>query len=453
MRKVLVVALREYRAAVRTKAFLISLFLMPLLMGGSIGVQLLLHRMDDTKDKHFAVIDRTPDHTLFDELLKAAEKRNQNPPQNTGLSKQLRGAFVLEFIEPSTDDDNAVKQQRLDLSKRVEAGEFRGFLEIGAKVLEYDDPPKAVADKASDDAHSIRYQSNNPTFIEFSIWADKELNAAIEQHRFAEAQVNLDKVRAIQQQHVNLRVKALTRHNDRTGEIDDAPDESQIANILVPGVLIALMFLMIMIGATPAMQSVIEEKMQRIAEVLLGSVTPFQLMLGKLIGMVGVSLTVAAVYLIGAYIVAGHYGYTEYLAPQVLAWFLAYLVLAVLMFGSLFIAVGAAATDMKESQSLLLPIMLVACLPLFVLGAIIQEPNGTLATTMSFIPTATPMLMTARLAVPPGIPWWQPLLGVVGVLASTLGCVWAAGRIFRVGLLMQGKGARFADMIKWVARG
>jgi ABC-2 type transport system permease protein len=169
--------------------------------------------------------------------------------------------------------------------------------------------------------------------------------------------------------------------------------------------------------------------------------------------MVGVSLTVAAVYLIGAYVVASHYQYTEYLAPQVLAWFLVYLILSVLMFGSLFIAVGAAATDMKESQSLLLPIMLVACLPLFVLGAIIQEPNGTLATSLSFIPTATPMLMTARIAVPPGVPWWQPFLGVIGVLAATLGCVWAAGRIFRVGILMQGKGARFGDLIKWVARG
>jgi ABC-2 type transport system permease protein len=453
MRKVLVVALREYRAAVRTKAFLISLILMPLLMGGSIGVQLLLHRMDDTNDKHFAVIDRTPKHKLFDALQEAVEKHNQNPPQKNDFSKQLRGAFVLEFIKPSTDDDNAVKQQRLELSKRVEAGDFRGFLEIGAKVLEYDDPPKAPTGEPPDDAHSIRYQSNNPMSIEFSIWADKELNAEIERRRFAEAKVNVDTVRTIQQQHVNLRVKALTRHNDRTGEIDDAPDESQIANILVPGVLIAMMFLMIMIGATPAMQSVIEEKMQRIAEVLLGSVTPFQLMLGKLIGMVGVSLTVAAVYLIGAYVVAAHYGYTEYLAPRVLAWFLAYLVLAVLMFGSLFIAVGAAATDMRESQLLLLPIMLVAFLPLFVLGAVIQEPNGTLATIMSFIPTATPMLMTARLAVPPGVPWWQPLLGVVGVLAATLGCVWAAGRVFRVGILMQGKGARFADMIKWAVQG
>jgi ABC-2 type transport system permease protein len=452
MRKVMVIALREYRAAVRTKAFLISLIMMPLLMGGGIGVQILFKKMDDTKEKDFAVIDRSPREKLLKVLEDAAEERNQNAERDADVSKQLRGAFKLKRIEPSADDEDAIKKQRLELSKRVEEGEFRGFLEIGAKVLDYDDPPKPSGDKPVDDAHSIRYQSNNPSSIEFSIWADMKLNAAIERQRFADANVHEDRVRAMQQ-HVDLHIKALTKFNERTGKIEDAPDESQIANILVPGILIALMFLMIMIGATPAMQSVIEEKMQRIAEVLLGSVTPFQLMLGKLAGMVGVSLTAAAVYLSGAYVVAGHYQYTEYLAPHVLAWFLIYLVLSVLMFGSLFIAVGAAATDMKESQSLLLPIMLVACLPLFVLGAIIQEPNGTLATTMSFIPTATPMLMTARLAVPPGVPWWQPLLGVLGVLAATLGCVWAAGRIFRVGILMQGKGARFGDMIRWVVRG
>jgi ABC-2 type transport system permease protein len=359
---------------------------------------------------------------------------------------------VVERVDPSANEVVSIKEQRLELSQRVEKGEIRGFLEIGSAVLDYDDPPTAPSGKPPDDSHSIRYQSNNPTSIEFSIWADMVLNAAIERQRFADAHVPVGKVRAMQQ-HVDLRNKALTKLNKWTGDIDDASDESQLANIFVPAVLIALMFLMIMIGATPAMQSVIEEKMQRIAEVLLGSVTPFQLILGKLIGMVGVSLTVAAVYLIGAYVVASHYQYTEYLAPQVLAWFLVYLILSVLMFGSLFIAVGAAATDMKESQSLLLPIMLVACLPLFVLGAIIQEPNGTLATSLSFIPTATPMLMTARIAVPPGVPWWQPFLGVIGVLAATLGCVWAAGRIFRVGILMQGKGARFGDLIKWVARG
>ena len=201
------------------------------------------------------------------------------------------------------------------------------------------------------------------------------------------------------------------------------------------------------------MQGVVEEKMQKIAEVLLGSVTPFQLMLGKLMGMIGVSLTVAGFYMTGIYILAYKYGVTDFLSPVVLAWFVVYLVLAILMYGSLFIAIGAAASDMKETQSLLMPVLMIVMLPLFVLVPIIQDPNSAFSTACSFFPPSTPMLMIARVSVPPGIDWWQPVLGVVGVLLATLACVYVAGRIFRVGILMQGKGAKFGDMIRWAIKG
>ncbi len=188
------------------------------------------------------------------------------------------------------------------------------------------------------------------------------------------------------------------------------------------------------------MQGIVEEKAQRIAEVLLGSVTPFQLMAGKLIGVIGVSMTMAAVYLIGGYVVADRYGVAEMLSPALLAWFLLFLVMALLIFGSLFIAVGAAAGDAKDTQTLLMPIMLIASLPFFALGPIMQDPNGKIAVVCSYFPFATPMLLVARQSVPPGVPLWQMVSGSAIVLGTTLFCVWAAGRIFRVGILMQGKG-------------
>jgi ABC-type Na+ efflux pump permease subunit len=183
---------------------------------------------------------------------------------------------------------------------------------------------------------------------------------------------------------------------------------------------------------------------------LLGSVRPFDLMLGKLLGMTAVSLTITAVYLVGAYWAARHYGFAEYIPTALLAWFLAYQLLAALMFGSLFIAVGAACTDMKETQNLMWPVMLLAIMPMFFLGSILQEPNSMVATGLSFFPFATPMLMIMRQSVLPGVPSWQPVVGIVLVLATTLFCVWAAGRIFRVGILMQGKGAQLGDLLRWV---
>src|SRR5262249_53686867 len=159
-------------------------------------------------------------------------------------------------------------------------------------------------------------------------------------------------------------------------------EEDKALSLLVPFGFLMLMFMVIMVGATPLMQGVVEEKMQRIAEVLLGSVSPFQLMMGKLLGTVGVSLTLVAVYLGGAYIfalkseAAQKYGFIEHLPVELIAWFVVFQVLAVILYGSLFIAIGAACTDMKETQSLIWPVMLLATMPMFVCFNVIREPNS-----------------------------------------------------------------------------
>jgi ABC-2 type transport system permease protein len=214
------------------------------------------------------------------------------------------------------------------------------------------------------------------------------------------------------------------------------------------------MFMLILVGSTPLVQGVVEEKMQRIAEVLLGSVDPFQLMMGKLVGMAGVSLTLGAFYLGGALWAAAHYQVLDKIPLPVLAWFLLFQTLAVIMYGSLFIAIGAACTDMRETQTWIWPVMLLACIPMFVWLNVVREPNSTFSQGLSFFPFATPTVMVARLAVPPfNIGWVQPALGVLVMLLTTTLCVYVAGRIFRVGILMQGKGAQMGDLVKWVIRG
>jgi ABC-2 type transport system permease protein len=123
------------------------------------------------------------------------------------------------------------------------------------------------------------------------------------------------------------------------------------------------------------------------------------------------------------------------------------------MFGLLFIALCAACSEIRVTQTLLWPVMLIAMLPLFIWLNVAREPTSTFATVMSLVPTATPMLMVIRLAVPPGITWWQPALGMLLMLVTTILFVYAAGRIFRVGILMQGKGASLRDLTRWMVRG
>ncbi len=466
MRKVLVIASREYVAAVRTKAFLVSLLVMPLMMGGSILLQLLLKDQVDTTEKRVAVVDRTPGQKLVEALEKAARERNQqgNPKGifDSKTGKQTRPVYAIERVEPSTSDAQAINQQRYDLSERVRAEKIYGFLEIAPDVLQSSraGPGTPNAIESAESAQSgeptgssvIRYQSEHASADDFPNWAERILTTAIEENRASQAGLSESELKKILQK-VPLVSKGLSKRNAQTGEIEEAVDQNQIATLLVPGGLMMLMFMLVMLGATPLMSGVLEEKMQRIAEVMLGSVHPFQLMLGKLIGIVGVSLTLSAIYLGGAYWAAYRYGYASYFPTDILVWFFIYQMLAVLMFGSLFIAIGAACTDARETQTMIWPVMLLICLPMFVWLNVIREPTSSFATGVSLIPFATPMLMLARQAVPPGIPWWQPALGVVLVLITTTFCVYAAGRIFRVGLLMQGKGANFGEMLKWVFRG
>ena len=440
MRKMLVVALREYLAAVRTKAFIVSLVIMPILMGGTALMQWLLRDYHDTKPKHFAIIDRTPGEQVYPLVKKAIEDHNNSSATRDG--KQPK--FEITQIAP----EEAKNEQRVKLSEAVRKGDYFGFLDIGADVL------KPAPPGTTDDRYMLRYQSNRPTNQEFPRQILTKVANQVPTIRFQEAHLSvpLAQVQEILQP-VPMDQKGLMRRKPGTGEIEEAKQVDLIAPVAVPIGLMMLMFMVVMMSATPLMQGVVEEKMQRIAEVLLGSVRPFDLMLGKLLGMTAVSLTVTAVYLSGVYWTAWHYGFDTYVSGGLLAWFLVFQALAALMYGSLFIAIGAACTDMKETQNLMWPVMLLIIMPMFVLGSVLQEPNSVVATGLSFFPFATPMLMIMRQSVPPGVDAWQPVVGVAVVLATTLACVWAAGRIFRVGILMQGKGARLGEMLHWVWRG
>jgi ABC-2 type transport system permease protein len=455
MRKTIAVAKREYNAGVKTKAFLISLLVMPLLMGGGFVAQLILKDQVDTQEKRFAIVDRTSDRQLSQALSQAVAVRNKEQITDPESGRQIKPVFTLEDVQASGESPDAVEQQRFELSERVRRGEIFAFLDIGPEVYEYGEAAAAVAAPTAGaqlDRALIRYQSASPTYDDFRDWARPILEHAIHEKRFQSAGLSSAVVRSTLAP-VMLVSKGLSEKEAKTGEIREAKDENPVVAILGPAALMLLMFMLIFVGGTPALQGIVEEKMQRIAEMVLGSVRPFELMMGKLLGLMAISLTLAALYLAGGYWLADHYEVAESISPGVLAWFIAYLVVGVVMYGALFIAVGAACSDLRDTQTMLWPVMLVAMLPLFVWINVVREPASTFSTVASLIPTATPMLMILRIAVPPGVVWWQPALGLILMLLTTVVFVYAAGRIFRVGILMQGKGASFRDMARWIIRG
>lgn len=446
MRRVLVVAVREYQAAVRTKAFLITMLAMPLLMGGSIAFQVLLRNKVDTTEKRVAILDETGE--LFGAIAAAAAERNETDIFENGNadSKQTKPRFLVEAVETTEEDLDRVK---LDLSERVRSEKILGFVFIPANVIH---PHETDSDEAAAAAAVVvEYHSNKPTYDDFQKWVAGPINHHIQQLRLAQANLDPDVVtRAM----LRTRVTHLgLLSTDEQGVIIKAEESNERATIAVALGLMMLMFMVVMIGAQPLMMTVLEEKMQRIAEMLLGSIPPFQLMMGKLLGTVGVSLTMAVVYLAGAFFAVHRSGYGALFPSHLVWWFVVFQALAILMFGSLFIAIGAAVSDQREAQSLVMPVTIPMIAPMFVWINVVREPDSTMSVVLSLIPPFTPMLMLIRQAVPPGVPLWQPALGIVLMLLTTAGCVFAAGRVFRVGILMQGQGAKIGQMMRWVVKG
>jgi ABC-2 type transport system permease protein len=443
MRRVITVAIREYEAAVRTKTFVISMVMMPVLMSGGIIAREITERAADTTAKKFAVVDRTG--RLFPALLEAAQERNQagifEEDEDTGERRQTAPRFVLESVDPGDRDPASV---RLELSNRVRAKELFGFVEIDAGIFD--------GDLNDSEAKLLAYHSDNLMYHDFCNWVTGPVTDAVQAYRFDKRDLPEGDVRWAAQR--LSRPKDLGLVSEIGGEIDEAGAERAGARLGVGIVLTLLIFMVIAIGAIPLMNVVLEEKAQSIVEVLLGSVRPFELMLGKLVGSVGVSLTLVIVYMAGGYGVVHYLGYGEHLpGVGLLIWFVVFLSTAVFMFGSLFLAIGAACSDQREAQSALLPVWLIVCLPLFALQVILQDPSSSFSTGLSLFPLATPLLMPLRLAVDPGLPIWQPFLGMLLALATTTLFVFAAGRVFRIGILMQGKGFSFGQVVRWVARG
>jgi len=424
--KILAVAEAEFRAMTRSKAFIISIVVLPILILGLSFMQKQISERSDTSVKRFAVLD--PSGRYFDGIAEAAKKRDAEMAAPM-VKVPKKPPFSPERVDTA---GRSLDEVRVALSERVRKEELFAFVEI---------PADPTNDK-------LRYYSDHPAYDDLREWLSKSLDDKLRADRYAEAHLDPKLVEALGH---NVSAETLglwTR--DADGHIHPAEKQDEVRAVVIPMAAVFLLFFFLVSSAPQLMNSVLTEKTSRISEVLLGSLTPTELMTGKLLGAVAVSLLLGTIYLTAGLSVAARMVFAGAVPPTLIAWFLVFLVLAMLLYGSLSMAIGAAVSDVKDAQNLMLPMMLPLMIPMMVLLPVIQSPSSPLAVGMSLFPPATPIVMLLRVALHPTAPWWQVAAGAALTLTTAALCIWAAGKIFRVGLLAQGKSASLSQIARWI---
>lgn len=442
---------------VGTRAFLIGMAVMPLLMLGALCVPAVLSGLPQPDIRRIAVMDQTG--VLLQPLRQAAEQRNQELLAGTpdrsesGQSGMLsvlgiQDRHLYEFEELPTEgfDDS----DRLLQSERIRSGALHAFLEIPGTVLRSSGRSSTTAGTGT----LLMWVSEDAALSEARRWCEQLVDVLLLQQRLADTLPPALLPAVIGQLSGPAGIGPVgLYYRDENGRIQRGAQQTSLTALALPIAVMAMMFMAVLLSVQPMLESVLEEKTLRISEVLLGSASATQLMTGKLVGNAAGSMTIFGLYATGAIVAVWQQGAADRVPWALLPWLLIFQLLAVLLFSSVFMSVAACVSQMREAQCLLMPVWLVLMLPLLLWFAVIREPNGTLATVASFLPPATPLLMAVRLCSGAVIPLWQSLLSLLLMLVGTAFGIMTASRLYRAGILRQGQAPGFSELLLLAWRG
>jgi ABC-2 type transport system permease protein len=335
-------------------------------------------------------------------------------------------------------------------------GDADGYIDIPASVI---DGEGAVTYYSMEGGSGGVFQNRLEWVVE----------RVVADHRLAEQQVSRA-VREIFESRTDFRSVKLSKEGEEVGDAG--------AYAVIGFIMGFLIYIAMLVYGSVVMQGVIEEKLSRVVEIIVSSVRPFQLLLGKVLGigamglvqMITWALLIMAVTVFSGAIIALFIDPAQLNLPvdasqqellqavdfqvptigaEVFVWFVLFFLVGYLLYASLFSAIGSAVEQQQDAQGLMLPVMMPIVLSIIFIQPIIEAPNSPLAVTLSMIPFFSPIPMVVRVAVT-DVPFWQPLLSFALMVATFLGSVWVSARIYRIGILMYGKKAKLSDLIRWM---
>lgn len=447
MNKIFIIIRREFLSRVKKKSFIIMTLLTPILMGALMVVPSLLASMGDTSVKKIAVVDNTK---IFVNKL------------------QGNGTISYEYI--TSDEFPAYKANMKD--KGINA-----ILLIDPTII---NNPRGAKIYSNDDV-SVETSSKIESSMEDIIKGEK-----MKTFNIKDIDILLEKTKS----KVDL----------TTIKIDENGNEKQSNTFVIMGIAYIfgfMMYLFIFLFGSQVMRGVIEEKSNRVVEVIISSVKPIQLMMGKIIGIAAVGLVQFLIWIalsVAIFIGVQSYiadSYSKQLAQQtevssmmngagtahvnaaniakieeqhgdtakifdsiserilpIIIYFIIFFIGGYLLYSSLFAAVGSAVDNETETQQFMLPITIPLVLALMVMMHTFQNPNSPLSFWFSIIPFTSPIVMMAR--IPFEIPTWEIIISIVVLYTTIFFTIWLSSKIYRTGILMYGKKSSFKEMIKWI---
>ncbi|MBO5878495.1 MAG: ABC transporter permease [Alistipes sp.] len=435
MNKIKIIIAREFNERVRKKSFIITTILMPLLMLGLMAAPTLMMLFATGEQKTLLVID-----------------------ESGVVAPQLESGDDIVFSPYSGSLDEA----------RAQADVF-GVLWVGRDV---------VATPSQ-----VRLYTNSSSSMTLEETIISQIEDVIEAERLK--MYNIDGLKDIMN-NLQASVSMTTYRNDLSADGGDEEATSSMVAYLLGLVMGMMLYMFLIIYGSMVMTSVIEEKGSRVLDVLVSSVSPFQLMMGKILGVASVAVTQIAIWgvlvcglgstLLPALmpddvmqtveaVQAGQMTALEAdmdvdmlsalsVATDVsglvtmFVWLLLFLVGGFLFYSAMFAAVGSSVDSIQDANQLQTPITMPIILALIVAMAVFNDPNSSLAFWGSVIPFTSPIVMMAR--IPFGIPTWQIGVALVVLYASVVGMAWVAGKIYRVGIFMHGKKPSYKELWQWI---
>jgi len=416
MDKLKAIIKREYLTRVRSKGFIIGTILSPLFMSSFILIPFLLGRSAGPEKYQIVALDQSGDALLFESLELALAPTKPGQPR-------------YELSREEIDSQEELDARRQALSKRVADKQLDGYLILPRDALRQEE---------------IKFYAKNASSFSNRLRLEDAIKNAIRERRIAREGLDAERVRRL------TRDVELTVVNER--------GESERWRVMLAFTLVMLIYLTVLIYGVTVMRGVMEEKQSRIIEVLLASVNPFDLMLGKVIGIGLVGLTQYVVWTAcglalsalsaGAAVAVAGFDMPK-VSVSLMIFFMLYYLLGYFLYAALYAMIGSIVSNEDDGQQAQWPISMTFAASLVASTLAMENPNGVAVTILSLIPFFGPSLMFLRIALG-SAPAWQIAASIILLVVTIIAVTWVAARIYRVGVLMYGKRPTLPELARWL---